>query len=144
MAYLIGPQIKKLNTLIEKEMNNSINELLPNFTGAQFAVLVIIYENKADDLTQKDIETQLRLSHPTTRGMVKRLCNLDLIYITPMVSDRRQVIVKLTETGSKFMDENYDEITRRVTMIEQKFVKDIPTDEQEKFLKTLNKMIDNL
>lgn len=144
MTELLGPKIKMLNTLVEKELNNSIHDLLPNFTGSQFAVLAILYQSHRDYVTQKDIETELRLSHPTTRGMIKRLTTWGFINNEPLITDRRQISVSLTTLGKKFMDDNFDEIAKRVEQVESHMSKDISESELTQFVQTLNKLINNL
>lgn len=75
----LGQQLKVLNILFEKDMNNGLKQLGITLTGTQTAVLMQLADRHPQQLTQKEVETTLRLSHPTTRGIVKRLAATGLI-----------------------------------------------------------------
>lgn len=92
----LAQQLKMLNIMIEKEMNHDLRALGINLTGTQVAVLMQLHQNPKQTITQKQIEVALKLSHPTTRGIVKRLVATGLITTTPAPQDQRQVALLLT------------------------------------------------
>lgn len=100
----LGQQLKILNILFEKEMNNGLKQLGISLTGTQTAVLMQVASRDPQQLTQKEVETTLRLSHPTTRGIVKRLVATGSITTIPDATDRRQIILQLTTAGATFLE----------------------------------------
>jgi DNA-binding MarR family transcriptional regulator len=144
MSEIIGPKIKMLNVLIEKDLNNFIRDFNENLTGQQFAILVELYNSTRPYLTQKEIETEFRLSHPTTRGIIKRLQKLDFVTSEQMASDRRQVLISLSDNGQKFMDNNFDKMFNNIKLEETRMTKGISDEEQRLFVEIIEKMISNL
>lgn len=139
----IGPRIKMLNTLVEKELNNALANLDTPLTGTQMAVLMTINDTQGKVITQKDMEQSLRLSHPTIRGVIKRLVAMNLISTSKLANDQRQVVLNMTSTGTKLVTDNRDKITQSVQNIEVKMVAGLSIETQQLILQTLNKMISN-
>lgn len=142
-AYLIGPNVKILNTLIEKELNNAIGKILPGLTSSQFAILMNLHYSSEPYLIQKDLEKKLHLSHPTIRGIIKRLSLMKLITTSTLTTDRRQIILKLTETGKVFIAEHGYQIEKMVKDLENRLLKSLTKEEKEKFLETIKLIIRN-
>ncbi|VDG20408.1 hypothetical protein [Lactobacillus helsingborgensis] [Lactiplantibacillus mudanjiangensis] len=139
----IGPRIKMLNTLVEKELNNALANLDTPLTGTQMAVLMTINDTQGKVITQKDMEQSLRLSHPTIRGVIKRLVAMNLISTSKLANDQRQVVLNMTSTGTKLVTDNRDKITQSVQNVEVKMVAGLSIETQQLILQTLNKMISN-
>ena len=139
----IGPKIKMLNTLVEKELNNTLANLDTPLTGTQMTVLMTINDTSADVITQKDMEKILRLSHPTTRGVVKRLVAMDLINTSKMPNDQRQVVLNMTATGAELVRDNRQAINNSVQAVENKIVAGLSAENQQALLNALNTMIHN-
>lgn len=89
--------IKIANTLLEKQMNELISAIFPELTGPQFVIVYHLYEHRGESIRQKDIEDRFRLSHPTVRGMVKRLTESGWLAGSNKADDRRQVLLNLTD-----------------------------------------------
>lgn len=141
--YLLGPKLKIINTLVEKELNNTLAKLEPHVTGSQVAVLMQLFQRSPQLITQKELEVQLRLSHPTTRGIVKRLSIMGLIFTTQSISDRRQMVLSLTSEGQTLMNRSHEKIYASVRNVERKLNQGISVEERQQFIKILNKMITN-
>ncbi|MFC6179973.1 MarR family winged helix-turn-helix transcriptional regulator [Lactiplantibacillus daowaiensis] len=139
----IGPRIKMLNTLVEKELNNTLANLDTPLTGTQMTVLMTINDTQDSVITQKNMESILRLSHPTTRGVIKRLVAMNLISTSKMPNDQRQVVLNMTSQGVDLVKVNRDKINKSVQAVEARIVAGLSTKNQQEFLKVLNKMINN-
>lgn len=137
---LIGPKIKVLNTLVEKELNNTLAPLSPTLTGTQVAVLMTLAERPVGTVTQKQMETLLHLSHPTTRGVIKRLAGMNLLYTTKSAVDQRQVVLQLTATGRQFVATNQGRINQATQKVERQLTSRLSPAEQEQFRQLLQKM----
>lgn len=139
----LGQQLKTLNNLVEKEMNNGLKKQGLNLTGTQVAVLVQI-DGHEELLTQKQLEIILKLSHPTTRGIIKRLVEANLIESFHDINDRRQILLKLTKKGREFLSKQMPIIQEHVDSVESVLTKDIDQEEQEQISKLIKKMIHNM
>lgn len=108
----IGPKIKAANTLIEKQLNNQFGEMFKEYslTGAQISLMVFLYEAKDGTVTQKEIADMFVLSHPTIRGIVRRLEENGLIYTTHLETDQRQIVLQLSDKGFALVDKNITKI----------------------------------
>ncbi|MCO6529835.1 MULTISPECIES: MarR family winged helix-turn-helix transcriptional regulator [Lactobacillus] len=108
----IGPKIKAANTLIEKQLNNQFGEMFKDYslTGAQISLMVFLYDAKDRTVTQKEIADMFVLSHPTIRGIVRRLEENGLIYTTRLETDQRQIVLQLSDKGFALVDKNINKI----------------------------------
>lgn len=141
----LGQQIKTLNLLTEKSLNNSLKDSGINLTGTQVAVLMQIYgKNDLKPITQKQIELSLNLSHPTTRGIIKRLIDTGLIETTTAPDDKRQIILYLTSIGKEFMNDNLNSFESQTNSMEQQMLRGITPEEVKSFQKTMQIMITNM
>ncbi|WP_318766562.1 MarR family winged helix-turn-helix transcriptional regulator [Lactiplantibacillus carotarum] len=137
----IGPKLKVLNTLVEKELNNTLATMTPALTGTQVAVLMTLADESVTTVTQKQMEGILHLSHPTTRGVIKRLVSMQLIATSKLVTDQRQVVLALTSNGRQFISENRAQINQSTNKVERKLVGTLSDEAQRQFLTTLATMI---
>ncbi|AWM74260.1 DNA-binding transcriptional regulator, MarR family [Lactobacillus apis] len=108
----IGPKIKAANTLIEKQLNNQFGEMFKDYslTGAQISLMVFLYDAKDRTVTQKEIADMFVLSHPTIRGIVRRLEENGLIYTAHLETDQRQIVLQLSDKGFALVDKNINKI----------------------------------
>ena len=98
----IGPQIKTLSILIEKKMNAQLVANGINLTGNQISILAFLYDHQKT-VTQKEIELKFKISHPTVRGIIRRLVALNVVETTTSDQDRRQILLMLSTQGQKFI-----------------------------------------
>lgn len=141
----IGPQIKIANTLIEKELNNRIAEILTeyNLTGPQVALMIYIFEAKGRTVTQKELADKFVLNHSTIRSIVKRLEKVQLIDVAHLKSDKRQIVLSLSGKGYNVIKNHINQIYKVMKNVNQKIVKNISEDDQKYFSDSLNKIIKN-
>lgn len=141
----IGPKIKIANTVIEKELNNRFAELFSKYslTGAQISLLVYLYDSKGRTITQKEIADTFVLSHPTIRGIVKRLEDNELIATSHLKSDQRQIVLTLTSKGFDLLDENIAEIHAIMNKVNEKIIKGLSDSEVKQLVHILDNIITN-
>lgn len=138
----LGQQLKVLNILVEKAMNNGLKQLGLSLTGTQVAVLSLVQQRAP--ITQKQVEVALKLSHPTTRGIVKRLVATGLVQTTAQAADQRQIVLRLTATGQDLMKTNFEQLKAQVAGVESQMVNGLSTAEQATLQQLLMRMIQNM
>lgn len=141
----LGPKIKVANTLIEKELNNQIAQLIPdyNLTGPQITLLVYLYESKGRTITQREVAQKFALSHPTMRSIVKRLVQADLINTGHLANDRRQVSLSLTNKGVALLDQHIDAIRTTMAQVNRRIIAGLTAEQQQQLAVTLTQIIQN-
>jgi len=138
----LGQQLKVLNILVEKAMNNGLKQLGLSLSGTQVAVLSLVQQRAP--ITQKQVEVALKLSHPTTRGIVKRLVATGLVQTTAQAADQRQIVLRLTATGQDLMKTNFEQLKAQVVGVESQMVNGLSTAEQATLQQLLMRMIQNM
>ncbi|RMC56463.1 MarR family transcriptional regulator [Lactobacillus sp. ESL0260] len=141
----IGPKIKIANTLIEKELNKEFGEIFRDYslTGAQISLMIYLYESKARQITQKEVADAFVLSHPTIRGIVKRLEANKLIVTSRLENDQRQIVLELSNEGFNLIDKNIFKIRTIMTNINKRITKDLSKQEISELEQVLNKISAN-
>ncbi len=140
----LGAKVKMLNTQFEKKLNQRVAEILPGVTGAQVGILQMLFVRPERIFTQKDIEQSFMLSHPTTRGLIKRLIQIDLITTTPLASDQRQVQVMLSEKGQQLMATHITALEQNLQEVDERATKGLTPQEKQQLMQLMDRMIENL
>lgn len=91
-----SPQIKILNTLIEKELDKHLMAQEAGFTSTQMSVVIYLFDHRDETIQQNDLDTEFRLSRPTINGIIKRLVEKDAIRLekSPKDSRAKQIILQ--------------------------------------------------
>ncbi|MDF7666220.1 MarR family transcriptional regulator [Bifidobacterium sp. ESL0745] len=141
----LGPLIKVANTLIEKELNNRVASMFEGYslTGPQITLMVYLHDAHGHAVTQREIADRFVLSHPTIRGIVKRLESAGLIETSQLESDRRQILLELTAEGKRLMDVHIDDIHAVMTQINGKITDGLGSAEQGKLVAALKRIVEN-
>ncbi len=141
----IGPKIKIANTLIEKELNKEFGEIFRDYslTGAQISLMIYLYDSKERKITQKEVADIFVLSHPTIRGIVKRLEANKLIVTSRLENDQRQIVLELSNEGFNLIDKNIFKIRSIMTNINNRITKDLSNQEISELEQVLNKISAN-
>ena len=101
----IGFLFKKIDEKLEKQVNANLNSL--GITFAQIRVLIFVHEAENQQTTQKEIETFLEVSHPTTNGIIKRLEEKQLVKTEMTLKNgRMSKNVAITEKGMELCSKN--------------------------------------
>ena len=140
----VGQQLKTLAVLIDKRLKNELKDLNLALTGTQASVLILIFEHPDALMLQKQLEETLQLSHPTTRGIVKRLVANQLIATTLLADDRRQICLSLTAQGQALVATNLPAIKSRIASIEQELLRGFSPTEAVQMRQGLTRMLTNL
>ena len=90
----IGYLIKKIGMSQKAGMDASLQAY--DLTASQFRVLIVLHKH-GGTLTQKELEEELGVSHPTVTGLVKRLEKQGYLAVTTDPADRRQRIICLSD-----------------------------------------------
>ncbi|ULQ59133.1 MarR family transcriptional regulator [Brucepastera parasyntrophica] len=75
-----------------------------DLTFSQSTVLNYLYD-RSEEVTQKEIEVFLGVSHPAVAGIVSRLETKDFVYSYPDPNDKRNKMVGLTAKAKKITGE---------------------------------------
>ena len=88
------------------EMNGARLMKAVDVTPAQMDVMLLLYakEREGSEVTQKDIETVLRLSNPTVTGLLKRMEEKGFIRRVRKETDKRCRFIYMTEHGRTHME----------------------------------------
>lgn len=114
-----------------------------NLTGTQISILAFLYDHQKT-VTQKEIELKFKISHPTVRGIIRRLVALNVVETTTSDQDRRQILLMLSTQGQKFMKENLKIIQDPAKKMESRLRDNIRESDYEIFQQVLHQMINNL
>lgn len=90
----VGPLFKVINERMQASADADLKE--QGLTFAQSQVIVYLIEHAGQAL-QKEIETSLKVSHPTVSGLVSRLEKNGFVRTWAAEDDRRNKVVELTD-----------------------------------------------
>lgn len=136
--------IKIANTLLEKQMNELISAILPELTGPQFVIVYYLYEHPEWTIRQKDVADRFYLSHPTVRGMVKRLISTGWLTAGNAQGDRRQVVLNLTDKARRSICQQESRILRALDTTTGMALSGFSVHERQTLEALLRRVIDNM
>ena len=112
-------------TATRRQLSYAIAELMPNIIRGvqldfflrggvtQTQLLVLLSVHAARQATMSELADGLHVTMPTVTGIVKRLVRDGHLQRVSSPSDRRQVVVRLTEKGQSFIRDFQAVIRRR-------------------------------
>ena len=133
----IGYLIKKISLLQKAGLDASLQEY--DLTSSQFRVLIVLHKH-GGSLTQKELEEELGVSHPTVSGLVRRLEKQGYLRVTTDPADRRNRIVSLSEKTRNA--EEYLRLQRRKA--EEKLIEGMNAEEVRNLRNYLERMYENI
>lgn len=108
-------------------------------TFSQFQVLIIL--NKHDGtMTQKELEREMKVSHPTMVGLLQRLEKSGYVVFKSDKNDKRIKIVKETKKAINFKEET----KQRIHDMSVKMFKNLNDKDKEELYRMLNVINDDL
>jgi DNA-binding MarR family transcriptional regulator len=131
-------EIKILNTAIERTLNKEMAEL--GITYTQATVIGFLRKSSDKEICQKDVETNLGLTHPTVSSILSRLEEKGLIMTTPFSNDRRYKKIFLTD---KSMD-MAEAIQRKIEKISEDAFYGINEDRIEELSTLIKQIVRNI
>ena len=105
--------------------------------------MIYLYESKARQVTQKEVADAFVLSHPTIRGIVKRLEANKLIVTSRLENDQRQIVLRLSDKGFHLIDKNIAKIRTIMTNINTRITKGLSQQEILNLEQVLKRISDN-
>ncbi len=96
-----GRLFKQIYTLFEVNFIRSTKQ--KQVTPAQMDILFFLLSRKDQEVTQKDIETALRLSNPTVTGLLNRMEEKGLIRRVKKEQDKRYRMIQMTDQSRDYM-----------------------------------------
>lgn len=133
----IGMLLKQINDKLKITADNSLKE--SGLTISQTRVMQIIHE-KGGEVTQKEIETSLQVSHPTVVGIVSRLEKNGYLSCRVDECDRRNKIVSVTDKARQIAKIMYDGREN----VEKRLVKGLSEKEVSELRRMLEILYDNM
>lgn len=138
-----GEKVKIASILLDKYVNARMSKVLPGLTPKQTMILLKLYEQPDHCLIQKHLEHQLRTSHATTRGIIRRLSQSGMVVTSQVADDRRQIEVHLTNEGFDLVQDKYDQINHVFESADRQMMKGISKEDQHRFAVILEHIINN-
>lgn len=106
-------------------------------TIAQFRVLLYLEDHPDSDVTQKELETVFKVSHPTINGILSRLESKNCIFTKVVIkAGKQQKHIFLTTQGNMALKNMKDNRIHDEKMFETSF-----TDQEKKELEELLKRL---
>ena len=135
---LIGPEIKRVNTEIERRINiqNSVYKL------TQSQGLVVIYLSGKENFTarQSELVALLQVAHTTTLTMLRSMEKKGMIRITKNPGDHRSNLITLTWGEAEI----YRQLNRNAQDNEETLLKGFTDEEVRQFRSFLERAFNNL
>lgn len=139
--YHIGYEIKALSNLLRRKIwGASAKPTCESLTEIEGMVLGYLCHNQDREVFQKDIETAFCVRSSTASRLLKQLEDSGFIERHPGSTDARLKQVVATPKATAL----YQQIEQRVFDVESILAKGVPPDEIDRFMKTLQKLKQNL
>lgn len=134
----IGFRIKKINDLLCKRADESMQKM--GVTFSQHHVLVYLSRQESQSASLKQMEHEFRVSQATMAGIAKRSEEKEMIasYISP--SDKRIKVVCLTKKGATVLEES----RKKMQAAEEGMKKLFTEEEMKQFDMYLNRLFQSL
>ncbi len=100
MSYQLDAQIGYRLRLANQKHLEVFARLLPEVTPTQFAVLARLAE--IGEVSQNQLGRLIHMDAATTKGVVSRLAKKGFVASKASLTDRRRLLISLTESGRSF------------------------------------------
>ncbi len=134
----IGFKIKKINDLLCKKADETMQELDVTFSQHHVLVYLIHCENNTASL--KTLEKKFKVSQATMAGIVKRLEEKEVITSYYLPDDKRIKMVKLTQKGIAICERSRELMVKSEGRMKSLFTET----ELENFVEYLNRIYKEL
>jgi len=134
----IGFIIKSISEILDKKFNKRLRTM--GITCSQMRILSYLFEHRGQDVTQRQLENYLRISHPTTVGLINRLKGKGFVICKMSEKDRRQKIIALKEPT----DDQRRKFERQKIQHERSMLEGFSEEEEEELKRLLNKLYTNV
>ena len=136
-----GCQVKTLNNMITKKIIAYSSESeLDEVTVMHGWILGYLYDNRDEEIFQKDIEKEFEINKSTVTCIIKLMEKKGYIQRQSVEYDGRLKRIRLTDKGEK----SHIEALKSIKKVEGILRKNIPDEELDSFFNTINKLKSNL
>ena len=137
----IGCQVKTLNNMITKKIIAYSSESeLDEVTVMHGWILGYLYDNRDEEIFQKDIEKEFEINKSTVTCIIKLMEKKGYIQRQSVEYDGRLKRIRLTDKGEK----SHIEALKSIKKVECILRQNIPDEELDSFFNTINKLKSNL
>lgn len=137
----IGCQVKTLNNMITKKIIAYSSESeLDEVTVMHGWILGYLYDNRDEEIFQKDIEKEFEINKSTVTCIIKLMEKKGYIQRQSVEYEGRLKRIRLTDKGEK----SHIEALKSIKKVEGILRQNIPDEELDSFFNTINKLKSNL
>ena len=136
----LGLEFRTLNNLIKRYFEQHKPEEFKNSTGVHGWAIRYFYENRENDIFQRDFETRFSIRRSTATNMLKLMEKNGLIVRQPVSYDARLKKIVLTEKAIAI----HKMATQNIEIFENTLKSGLTQEEIESFYKVLDKIKANL
>ncbi|MBR2792145.1 MAG: MarR family transcriptional regulator [Erysipelotrichaceae bacterium] len=133
----IGYLIHQIDNRIKTNIDNHFK--VHDLTFSQSQVLHLLEKN-GGSMSQKQLQTEMNVSHPTMVGLVQRLESNSFVTTETDKRDRRNKIVMITEEALNFKNE----LIRSKEELHEAMFSSFTEDEMDTLKEMLHKILDNI
>jgi len=133
----IGYLIHQIDNRIKTNKDNNFK--VHDLTFSQSQVLHLLEKN-GGSMSQKQLQTEMNVSHPTMVGLVQRLESNSFVTTETDKRDRRNKIVMITEEALNFKNE----LIRSKEELHEAMFSSFTEDEMDTLKEMLHKILDNI
>ncbi|MBR2746266.1 MAG: MarR family transcriptional regulator [Erysipelotrichaceae bacterium] len=133
----IGYLIHQIDNRIKTNIDNNFK--VHDLTFSQSQVLHLLEKN-GGSMSQKQLQTEMNVSHPTMVGLVQRLESNSFVTTETDKRDRRNKIVMITEEALNFKNE----LIRSKEELHEAMFSSFTEDEMDTLKEMLHKILDNI
>ena len=128
--------------MIAHSMENMRNKTLEkmDLTSSQFEILLYLCFKKDEEINQRDLENNFKLSNPTINGILNRLEYKGFIIREMSSKDARCKNIKVTDEAYNL----YKQMKKKKKNMEKDLTEGITKEEKETFINIIKKMYDNV
>ena len=128
--------------LISNSVERAINKTTSAFglTSVQASILGYLYNNRDEEICQRNIETNFNITHPTATGIIGRLEDKGFVTCLPSEKDRRFKIISVTEKAISL----HNDVIARIEEAETLALAGFTDAEKEQLHRLLDKVIANV
>ena len=138
----LGIFISKIKQIHDRILNYTLSQKnITVFNGERGKILHILWEK--DNITCKELAMKTGLAINTLTPMLDRIENAGLIERMPHPTDRRKILVKLTEYAKTF-EKDYDEVSEIMINYVYKGFSENEIEMCEDFLKRISENLEKV
>ena len=136
----IGQQLASLNHLIKRNLQNELSSELMRISAANGYILVYLYENKQNDVFQRDLEEYFNITRSTASKVLSLMETKGLIRKGGVDGDARLKKLVITKEGEMMLEALSD--SRK--QMEDKLTDGFSEDELDRLHDYLRRMKENM